>query len=213
MYRQTDRHSGWISAIVAATRSHMQCTGIRTWCACVLISLLFFRWKHSRINASLMCKHVSVFVCPLSWACTYTRAHTHAEITHTLIKLRWWRVWRWFTLAQTYVLFVCIYTFFWLFAFLSIYTAAGCFFWLFREYFTLQASGHTDLHARTDRHSGWIIEIVAAHPLVPVVHSRTPLRSGWATELQWTQACTRVCACVLISFLSFGENIVVFMLH
>ncbi len=88
-----------------------------------------------------------------------------------------------------------------------------CFPWLFGEYFTLQASGHTDLHARTDRHSGWIIEIVAAHPLVHVVHSRTPLRSGWATELQWTQACTRVCACVLISFLSFGENIVVFMLH
>ncbi len=38
----------------------------------------------------------------------------------------------------------------------------------------------TYMYRQTERHSGWISEIVAAHTLAHVVHTRTPLRCGWA---------------------------------
>jgi hypothetical protein len=62
--------------------------------ACALISFLFFRWKYSRLYASLMCMLVSVFCLStfmsMHASCQHTRAHacrdhshTHAEITRT----------------------------------------------------------------------------------------------------------------------------------
>jgi hypothetical protein len=69
------------------------------------------------------------------------------------------------------------------------------------------------MYRQTERHSGWISEIVAAHTLTHVVYTHTPflemrLRCGGHMH-----AHMHVHACVLISSFSFGENKVVFMLH
>ncbi len=70
--------------------------------ACMLISFLYFRWKHSRIYAPLMCMTVSVFCLStfmsMHDSCHHTHAPTRRDHSHTL-ELRWWRVWRWFALA------------------------------------------------------------------------------------------------------------------
>jgi hypothetical protein len=54
--------------------------------ACVLISFLFFHWKHSRIYASLMCMTVSVFcLCTfmsMHDSCQLTRAHIPRSLAH-----------------------------------------------------------------------------------------------------------------------------------
>ncbi len=90
--------------------------------ACVLISFRFFRWKHSRMYASLMCMTVSVLCLSTCMSmhdsCQHTRAlrlsfwiiacwmftivvtvvrTTCRDHWHTL-ELRWWRVWGWFAL-------------------------------------------------------------------------------------------------------------------
>ncbi len=77
----------------------------------------------------------------------------------------------------------------------------------------IQAWVHTDVHAQTDteRHSGWIGEIVAAHALAHVVYTRTPLRCG-VVVVTCLHSCMCMHACLSLSF-SFGENTVVFMLH
>jgi hypothetical protein len=56
----------------------------------------------------------------------------------------------------------------------------------------------TDMHVQTDRHSGWIREIAAAHTLAHAVHTRTPLSCGGHMH-----AHVHVHASVLTSFLFF----------
>jgi hypothetical protein len=55
------------------------------------------------------------------------------------------------------------------------------------------------MHRQTDRHNGWISEIVAAHTLTHVVHTHShmscTLTHPWdAVELRWARACMRACA-------------------
>ncbi len=54
--------------------------------ACVLMSFLFFHWKHSRKYASLMCMTVSVFrLCTfmsMHDSCQHTRAHIQRSLAH-----------------------------------------------------------------------------------------------------------------------------------
>ncbi len=105
-------------------------------CTCVLISFLFFRWKHSRKYALLMCKMQHDRICfslspfmSMHNSCQHTRARTCRDHSHTL-ELRWWRVWRWFALADHTIIHtnrptVCMsayiyYYIYCLFAFLSI---------------------------------------------------------------------------------------------
>jgi hypothetical protein len=113
MYRLTDRHSGWISEIVAAHTPHSHTLEMRLSCGghicahvhvhgCVLISFLFSCWKHCCFYVWLMCLEVSVF-CSSAFmsmhdCCQHARARTCRDHSHTL-ELRWWRVWRWFALA------------------------------------------------------------------------------------------------------------------
>jgi hypothetical protein len=106
--------------------------------ACVLISFLFFRWKHSRIYASLMCMTVSVFclstIMSMHDSCKDTFEHTCRDHSHTL-ELRWWRVWRWFALAPHTIIHtnmhtcacMCVYIFLFCPCFLFwVWLTAGC---------------------------------------------------------------------------------------
>jgi hypothetical protein len=70
----------------------------------------------------------------------------------------------------------------------------------------------TYMYRQTERHSGWISEVVAAHTLAHVVDTRTPLRCGWAAVGTCMHTCMCMHACLSLSF-SFGENTVVFMLQ
>ena len=57
------------------------------------------------------------------------------------------------------------------------------------------------MYRQTDRQSGWISELVAAHTLAHAVHTRTPLRCGRAA----VGTCMHTCMCVrayLFPFLS-----------
>ena len=45
-------------------------------------------------------------------------------------------------------------------------------------YASIRTHGRTCTDRQTDRHSGWISEIVAAHTLAHEVHTHTPLRCG-----------------------------------
>ncbi len=106
--------------------------------ACVFISFLYWRWKHSRIYASLMCMTVSVFCLStfmsMHDSCQHTRAHTCRDHSHTLERW-WWRVWRWVALAPHTILHtnlqtcvcmcVCIYMFF-VSLLACVYTRAFC---------------------------------------------------------------------------------------
>ncbi len=60
----------------------------------------------------------------------------------------------------------------------------------------------TYMYRQTDRHSGWMSDIVAAHTLAHVVHTRTPF-NGDAAELRWAHACTRACACMCADLFPF----------
>jgi hypothetical protein len=70
----------------------------------------------------------------------------------------------------------------------------------------------TYMYRQTDRHSGWISEIVAAHTLAHVLNTRTPLRCGWAAVGTCMHACMCMHVWLSLSF-SFGENTVVSMLY
>jgi hypothetical protein len=74
------RTSLWCGNSVVELRWAQACTRS---CGCVLISFLFFRWKHSRIYASLMC--INDFFLSLLWrALVSAHARTEPEITYTL---------------------------------------------------------------------------------------------------------------------------------
>ncbi len=58
----------------------------------------------------------------------------------------------------------------------------------------------TYMYRQTERHSGWISEIVAAHTLAHVLHTRTPLRCGWAVVGTCMHTCMCMHACLSLSF-------------
>ncbi len=117
-------------------------------CVCVLISFLFFRWKHCRIYASLMCMNVSVFVeHAQQHSCQHTRAHTCRDHLHTL-ELRWWRVWRWFAYssrssynhAHKHTYCVCVYTYFFFVCLLVWVYTTDCVLTLCLCFYSIQAT-------------------------------------------------------------------------